>query len=135
MRFGVVESYVDSDDYGFTRKVFYTDKDIASGFSQDEWVQLYSDQFDESVPEHYELLDGSVFAEMNFILCRNVFIYFEKMLQNKVLALFDQSLCRNGFLCLGSSESLTFSDVEKDFTEIAGNEKIYQKKTKKAIKI
>jgi chemotaxis protein methyltransferase CheR len=109
-----------------------------SSFAKYYHAMYESAKIDESLKENitfasHNLVTDGVFAEMNLILCRNVFIYFEKMLQNKVLALSDQSLCRNGFLCLGSSESLTFSDVEKDYTEIASNEKIYQKKTTKAI--
>jgi chemotaxis protein methyltransferase CheR len=103
-----------------------------TSFSNYYHAMYESAKFDESLKENvtfasHNLVTDGVFAEMNLILCRNVFIYFDKMLQNKVLALFDQSLCRNGFLCLGSSESLTFTDVEKDFFEIEGNEKIYKK--------
>jgi len=84
---------------------------------------------------NHNLVTDGVFAEMNLILCRNVFIYFDKVLQNKVLELFNTSLCRNGFLCLGSSESLSFTDLENDFTQISGDEKIYQKQSKKAVKV
>ena len=75
---------------------------------------------------HNLVADGN-FAEMHLILCRNVFIYFDKVLQNRSLQLFTDSLCRGGFLCLGSSESLSFSDVEECFIEYCKNEKIYRK--------
>jgi chemotaxis protein methyltransferase CheR len=69
-----------------------------------------------------------VFAEMNIIFCRNVLIYFNKELQNKVVKMFYDSLCSGGFLCLGSKESLKFTDYAERFEVIAEKEKIYRKK-------
>jgi len=76
---------------------------------------------------HNLVTDGS-FGEMNLILCRNVLIYFNSDLQNRVLHLFNNSLCVNGFLCLGNKETLNFSDIAESFVSIARNQKIYQKK-------
>lgn len=76
---------------------------------------------------NHSLVDDGVFAQMHLIVCRNVFIYFEKALQNHVLNLFFDSLCEDGFLCLGNSESIAFSDFAQDFVEVVKNEKIYQK--------
>jgi chemotaxis protein methyltransferase CheR len=75
---------------------------------------------------NHNLVTDGVFGEMNLILCRNVFIYFNRELQNKVLKLFLESLCRGGYLCLGNSESLRFSSTEKAFKEISQDERIYQ---------
>lgn len=76
---------------------------------------------------NHNLVTDGVFAEMNLILCRNVFIYFNRDLQNEVSRLFLESLCLGGYLCLGNSESLLFSDAEKAFQEIAKDERIYRK--------
>lgn len=76
---------------------------------------------------HNLVTDGS-FGEMNLIFCRNVLIYFNKDLQNRVLTLFSESLCHNGFLCLGSKENLEFSDVAGAFVLIDKKQRIYQKK-------
>ncbi len=78
---------------------------------------------------NHNLVTDGVFAEIHLLLCRNVFIYFNKQLQNQVLGLFRESLCRGGFLCMGSSESVNFSDVACDFVDICAKEKIYQKKS------
>lgn len=75
----------------------------------------------------HNLVTDGVFGEMNMVVCRNVLIYFNKELQNRALGLFNDSLCRNGFLCLGSKESLRFSKHKDDFKTITKNEKIYQK--------
>ena len=77
---------------------------------------------------NHNLVMDSVFGEMHLILCRNVLIYFDRTLQNRVLNLFSDSLIFNGFLCLGTKESLQFSDIAGNFREIAQKEKIYQKR-------
>ena len=114
----------------------YQDSSGRFSFSNYYHAMYDSAKIDESLKENitfanHNLVTDGVFAEMNLILSRNVFIYFNKDLQNKVLKLFDMSLCRNGFLCLGCSESLSFTDSEKDFIEIDGNANIYQKKKSK----
>jgi chemotaxis protein methyltransferase CheR len=67
------------------------------------------------------------FNEFQIILCRNVLIYFNKSLQNKVINLFYDSLCPFGFLALGNKESLLFSDKQKNFEDVDKREKIYIK--------
>jgi chemotaxis protein methyltransferase CheR len=77
--------------------------------------------------DHNLVTDG-VFGEMNVILCRNVLIYFTKQLQNRVIKLFLDSLAPSGLLCLGSKESLQFSNYASDFEPFVENEKIYRRK-------
>jgi chemotaxis protein methyltransferase CheR len=77
--------------------------------------------------DHNLVTDG-VFGEMNMILCRNVLIYFTKNLQNRVINLFLGSLAPAGILCLGSKESLQFSDYYSYFVNMVEKEKIYQLK-------
>jgi chemotaxis protein methyltransferase CheR len=68
------------------------------------------------------------FNEFQLIICRNVLIYFNQQLQNKVINLFYESLCPFGFLGLGNKESLLYSDKRKDFQELQRKEKIFMKK-------
>ena len=75
----------------------------------------------------HNLVTDAVFGEMNAIICRNVLIYFDQDLQNHVLTLFADSLCNHGILCLGSKESLQFSDIYESYEEAARKEKIYRK--------
>jgi chemotaxis protein methyltransferase CheR len=75
---------------------------------------------------NHNLATDGVFGEMHLILCRNVLIYFDRSLQDRALSLFRDSLLYNGFLCLGTKETLDFSKVKKDFTGFAPQEKIYQ---------
>jgi chemotaxis protein methyltransferase CheR len=76
----------------------------------------------------HSLVTDAVFAEMHLISCRNVMIYFDKILQDRTLGLFRDSLTRKGFLGLGAKESLRFSQHARSFTEFVGQEKIYQRR-------
>lgn len=75
---------------------------------------------------NHNLVTDGAFGEMNVILCRNVMIYFDKELSDRVLSLLTSSLTPNGFLCLGTKESLSFSAVSENFTCIDNASKIYK---------
>lgn len=76
----------------------------------------------------HNLATDGVFGEMQLIFCRNVLIYFNKELQERVLQILYDSLCPGGFLCIGSKESLEFTEFGKLFEIVASKEKIYRKK-------
>lgn len=76
---------------------------------------------------HHNLVTDSVFSEVNLVICRNVLIYFERVLQNRVVGLFKDSLISGGILCLGSKESLQFNEHAQFFSPLVGKEKIYRK--------
>jgi chemotaxis protein methyltransferase CheR len=76
----------------------------------------------------HNLAQDSSFGEMDMVVCRNVLIYFDKKLQNRVLALFEESLAPGGFLCLGTKESIRFADCFSNFHEAVKGQKIYIKK-------
>ena len=76
----------------------------------------------------HNLVDDKAFNEFQMIFCRNVMIYFNQELQKRVINLFYESLCAFGFLCLGTKESLLFSDKQKQFEEIDRRQKIYMRK-------
>lgn len=77
---------------------------------------------------NHNLVTDSVFAEVNVVLCRNVLIYFDQDLQNKVQALFYTSLLNGGILCLGSKEGLRFSNFNDKYIELDNKQRIYKKK-------
>ena len=76
--------------------------------------------------QHNLVTDG-VFAEVNVVICRNVLIYFDKELQNRVVSLFSDSMVRGGYLCLGSKESIKYSCSEDKFETIDADNRIYKK--------
>jgi chemotaxis protein methyltransferase CheR len=75
----------------------------------------------------HNLISDTVFNEFQLISCRNVFIYFETQLQERILDLFYKSLCPHGFLCLGSKETIRSEIFKRKFKEINAKENIYQK--------
>lgn len=75
---------------------------------------------------NHNLAADGVFCEAHLILCRNVLIYFNNVLQNQVLGLFRDSLVRGGFLCLGNRESLDFAPAAKAFTPINAKARVYR---------
>jgi chemotaxis protein methyltransferase CheR len=75
----------------------------------------------------HNLVSDSVFNEFQLISCRNVFIYFENALQERVLELFYNSLAPLGFLCLGTKETIRSESFRKRFKVINQKENIYQK--------
>lgn len=88
--------------------------------------------FDQSLSKNivfadHNLVTDGVFAEVNLVFCRNVLIYFNKTLQEKVVELFTNSLSKRGFLCLGTKESLKFSEYENNYAIIDKKMKMYKK--------
>ena len=77
---------------------------------------------------NHNLVTDSVFSEVHLILCRNVLIYFDKNLQNKVQNLFYDSLIPGGILCLGSKENITTSPYQNDYTVMDKIQRIFKKK-------
>ena len=76
---------------------------------------------------NHNLVTDGVFSEVHLVLCRNVLIYFDKTLQNRVLGLFHDSLVHGGILALGSKESIQFSQVAEAYEPLSSKWKIYQK--------
>ena len=76
----------------------------------------------------HNLATDGVFGELHVIFCRNVLIYFDRELQNRVLGLFADSLAPGGFLCLGSKETLLYSDMADRFKVVDERAKIFQKR-------
>lgn len=77
--------------------------------------------------DHNLVTDG-VFAEVDIVICRNVMIYFGRELQDRALRLFRDSLSDGGFLCLGSKETIMFSQCADDFQAFVNSQRIYRKK-------
>jgi chemotaxis protein methyltransferase CheR len=76
--------------------------------------------------QHNLAMDRS-FNEFHVIICRNVMIYFERSLQERVFELFDESLARLGILALGHKESLHTSARANRYEELDPLERIYRK--------
>ena len=77
---------------------------------------------------HHNLVSGVVFCQADLVVCRNVLIYFDRQLQDRVLGLFAESLGDNGFLCLGNKENVVFSSAAPLFTPVDAELRLYRKK-------
>lgn len=75
----------------------------------------------------HNLVTDKSFNEFQLIVCRNVLIYFNRKLQEKVIKLFYDSLVMFGYLTLGSKESLALSSHKDKFEVVDKKEKIYRK--------
>lgn len=84
------------------------------------------DLSEKMVFSQHNLVSDRSFNEFDLILCRNVMIYFDKDLQDRVLQLFDDSLATLGFLALGTKETIKFSGIQKRYEQLR-REKIWKK--------
>jgi len=113
----------------------YSENYIASG-GREDFSSYYTAKYDhvifseklkaKMVFSEHNLVSDSTFNEFQLILCRNVLIYFDKDLQNKVLQLFDASLEALGYLALGSKETIKFSGIYPRFKQLE-RQKIWRK--------
>lgn len=75
----------------------------------------------------HNLVTDRSFNEFHVILCRNVLIYFNKSLQEKVHNLFYESLGMFGILGLGDKETTAYTGKADYYEAISGNQKLYRK--------
>ena len=76
---------------------------------------------------HHNLTTDASFNEFNVILCRNVLIYFNHALQQRVHTLLYESLCMFGFLGMGHQESVKLTAYNKHYQQLEKGEKLYRK--------
>lgn len=72
----------------------------------------------------HNLLSDPPFGRLDLICCRNLLIYLESEIQEKIINLFRFALHSNGYLFLGSAESL--GHAESHFTALSKKWRLYQ---------
>jgi chemotaxis protein methyltransferase CheR len=114
----------------------YTQNYIKAGgqraFSEYYLAKYDGAQFQRSLVENvvfaqHNLVSDRSFNEFNVIVCRNVMIYFDRALQDKVHRLFYESLITFGVLALGAKESIGFSPFEDRYEELDADGRLYKK--------
>jgi chemotaxis protein methyltransferase CheR len=75
----------------------------------------------------HNLVTDASFNEFHVILCRNVMIYFNSALSDRVHRLFYESLIPAGILGLGSKESLKFTPHDACYEALDANERLYRR--------
>jgi chemotaxis protein methyltransferase CheR len=114
----------------------YTQNYIRGGGKHDfsrYYVTAYDGaQFSRSLTENvvfaqHNLATDRSFNVFNVILCRNVMIYFDRTLQERVHGLFHESLETFGILALGHKESLSFTSYAQKYEALDEAERLYRK--------
>jgi chemotaxis protein methyltransferase CheR len=114
----------------------YTENYVAGGgtraFSEYYTAAYEGAQFDRSLGDNvvfarHNLATDRSFNEFQVIICRNVMIYFDTPLQNRVHELFHESLLRLGVLALGPKESLAFTPHVNSYEVLDLEQKLYRK--------
>ncbi|MGB3618036.1 MAG: protein-glutamate O-methyltransferase CheR [Catalinimonas sp.] len=100
-------------------KDYYTVRD---GFAHFDPTLVQNVSFREQ-----DLVRGAAFSKFDLVLCRNVMIYFNQSLQNRVLTLLHESLFKYGYLAIGSKESLIWCEISSKFLVADNEEKVYKK--------
>ena len=115
----------------------YTENYLAAGgtraFSEYYVAGYEGALFDRRLAENvvfaqHNLVADRSFNEFHMIVCRNVMIYFDTPLQQRVHDLFHESLARLGVLALGPKESVAFTRHADDYTVLDAVERIYRKR-------
>ena len=92
-----------------------------------EKVRFDPSLVDQVVFAQHNLVSDAAFNEFHLIVCRNVMIYFDRSLQDKVHRLLHDSLVRFGILALGHKESIRFTSYADSYEEIDAHEKLYRR--------
>lgn len=114
----------------------YTENYLAAGGSRafsEYYVSRYDGaQFDRSLSDNivfaqHNLVSDRSFNEFHVIVCRNVLIYFDKALQERVYGLFSDSLVQLGVLALGRKESINYTSYGDRYDPLDEQEKLYRR--------
>ncbi|MDR4504246.1 MAG: PAS domain-containing protein [Candidatus Scalindua sp.] len=126
---------IDSDAIEFARAGIYPDS-IAADVSEERLNHFFikeeggykiKKQIREMVVfAVHSLIKDPPFSRLDLVSCRNVLIYMDTNLQKEILPVFNYTLNRDGYLFLGTSETIgEFSDI---FSVVNSKWKIYKRK-------
>jgi chemotaxis protein methyltransferase CheR len=114
----------------------YTTQYLAAG-GRREFSSYYSAAGDRAVFDptlrervvfaRHNLATDASFNEFHLVLCRNVMIYFDRALRERVFQLLHVSLAPGGVLGLGEKESLRGSPLQAEYEELAPGLRLYRR--------
>ncbi|HXG57704.1 MAG TPA: protein-glutamate O-methyltransferase CheR [Thermoanaerobaculia bacterium] len=82
---------------------------------------------DNVVFAQHNLVTDAAFNHFNVVLCRNVLIYFNTSLQERVQKLFLSSLEMFGILGLGKKETIRYMTISDHYEELDAEERLYRR--------
>ncbi|MGV3527752.1 MAG: CheR family methyltransferase [Flavisolibacter sp.] len=113
----------------------YSENYILSG-GRNDFSSYYTAKYDRAIFNEdlrkrmifatHNLVSDHSFNHFQLILCRNVLIYFDRPLQDRVLTTFDKSLDVLGYLALGAKETINYSPIQEKYKRHKA-EKIWRK--------
>ena len=115
----------------------YTEAYIAAGGREDfsryyladhRNAKLKSTLRQSIVFSQHNLVSDEVFNEFQLVLCRNVMIYFDRPLRDRVHGLLYRSLTPFGVLGLGMRESIDFSPHAADYEVLDAQSRLYRRR-------
>lgn len=75
----------------------------------------------------HSLSDEELLGTYHIIISRNILLYFNSSMHDRVVSKYLSSLQRGGFMCLGAQETIEFCRDNKKFTVYNESESIYKK--------
>lgn len=126
---------IDGDSIATAQKGLYNESALSC--MHQNLVQKYFDKTDYGymvsekirkmiVFAKHNIFKDAPFSRLDLIVCRNMFIYVKPEMQQKAFSSFYHLLNKDGYLFLGSSESL--GELEDAFNLVDRKWKLYQKK-------
>lgn len=132
----VVIEHIKNGIFPMSQMKNYSENYILSGGKKDfssyytakyNWAKFDERLKSRMIVSTHNLVSDRSFNEFQIIFCRNVLIYFDKELQDRVLTLFDESLDQLGFLVLGTKENLRFTSIAGNYSPFSIKDKIWRK--------
>jgi chemotaxis protein methyltransferase CheR len=123
--------------YPLAKMQEYTENYLAAGgtrsFSDYYRAAYERAQFDRSLTKNivfaqHNLVSDRSFNEFHVVVCRNVMIYFDRALQERVHDLFLDSLTPFGVLALGRKETIVHTRHGEDYEVLDDLERIYRRR-------
>ena len=112
--------------YAQTAREAITPERLAAFFTFDPGtnrLRVSKDIRDILIFSEHDLARSPPFSRLDLVVCRNLLIYLEPELQERVLALFRYALLPGGYLFLGNSEST----LAEEFSVVDREAKIFQR--------
>jgi chemotaxis protein methyltransferase CheR len=135
-RIEIASTDVDKKCLKFAQKGIYTKSSLKNVskellnkyFTPEEDGYKIKDEIKQAVAFSYlDLTSPDYIKSADIVFCRNVFIYFDRNLQEQLLTKFSNSLKPLGYLVMGKSETL-IREAQEIFEEVDLNARLYRKK-------
>ncbi|MEC4850712.1 MAG: PAS domain-containing protein, partial [Jaaginema sp. PMC 1079.18] len=95
---------------------------------QDNSYQINKTIRETCIFSQHSIISDPPFSRIDLVACRNVLIYFDTELKNKLIPLFHYALNSGGYLFLGPSENLSDSDQKDLFHTVDKQNRLFQRK-------